>query len=82
MLRTKETNIIKCYAQLFHGPFDNADFVVTVVYPNFHNESAPRTKLEYSHGQIIPKDLVKENAKHDEFFYTFSRKGKGEENMK
>ena len=55
----KETNIIKCSAQLFYGPIDNADFIVTIMYPDYKCQSTPPKTLDYSDGIINPKDRVK-----------------------
>jgi hypothetical protein len=68
-MRENETNVIKCSAQLFQGPIDNADFVVNIIPPTDHYEKiVPQTIINYSKGQIIPIQSVEALRKNDEYF--------------
>jgi len=67
-MRENETNVIKCSAQLFQGPIDNADFLVNIIHPTDRYEKiVPQTIINYSKGHIIPIQSVEECRKNDEY---------------
>jgi hypothetical protein len=75
-----ETNVIKCSAQLFQGPIDNADFVVYLLHPTDHHEKSQRqTLINFSEVQVIPIQSAEPCRKNDESFISA---GKVEDIMK